>query len=574
MAARTEFEQTPEQRARRQLIEDLRLIEVREAAETDPKALINEIKFYDPASEQYVEFKMFPPEGWVAPIDSLPNGEFEFQKNGVDDWFWQSLIIDWFHDPKIKKYLILKARQLGITLMACAYALWLMLYRPGSVCVAYSYEEGEARKLVEACWMMFQALPPVLRNNVEVITPTRTDMPSEWIRLRHKNGKISSFQALPATKKHGHGARVTFAIMDEVAYMDYAKRIYTAINPAVSRGKAKLLLISTAFGVGNPETGEGSYFHVLWATRKLKKLAYLFLPWNLEPTRDDKWYQTEAMALDEVERNQQYPLNENDAFMLSGALYFDRDSLAYYSENVAKPIKTGHFVPTALRSAKFMNLREGLIDVYELPRSDGKYGLAVDMATGKGLDHTAMGVIDLETGAMVAELHAGKGFDAVRAAFQAHYLGRWYNTAKIAPERQGGYGDALIAFLRDGHGALPAYPNIYRHTSYTSGNKPIDEEYGMPMGPKNREMVIQGLKYWIYTRQFPWVSSGLRDELGTFVYRETAPSPAAQDGTNDDRVLMAAIAVDLFRQFGSHPEPRKKSWKKHKYTPPPTRRMT
>jgi hypothetical protein len=36
------------------------------------------------------------------------------------------------------------------------------------------------------------------------------------------------------------------------------------------------------------------------------------------------------MKLDEVERNQSYPRNENDAFMLSGALFFDRDALAWY----------------------------------------------------------------------------------------------------------------------------------------------------------------------------------------------------------------------------------------------------
>ena len=332
------------------LAEEIRLQLVREAAASDPKALINEIRFYDPSqadadkvANAWIEFRMFPPQDWKAPIEPLSGGEWEFSKDGTDDWYWQSLLVEWWHDPEKKKYLILKARQLGVTLLACAYVLWLLIYRPGSNSVAYSYEEGEAKKLVQATWAMYQALPDALKPNVKVLTPTRSEEPAEWIKVQHGDGRISGFQALPATKKHGHGTRVTFAIMDEVARQDHAREIYTAINPATTRGKAKLVMISTAAGVSNLETGVGNYFHWLYHTRREKKLEYRFLPWNLEPTRDEQWYADEAMKLDDVERNQQYPLTEADAFMLSGALYFDVEALTWYRHETQRPLLTGQF---------------------------------------------------------------------------------------------------------------------------------------------------------------------------------------------------------------------------------------
>jgi hypothetical protein len=552
------------------LIREMRLREAKEECQSDPKALINEIRFFDPSTEQWVEFKMYPPEGWKPPTIELPDGDWKFGTDGADDWYWQSLIIDWLHDPLLKKFLILKARQLGITLQACAYALWLMLFRPGAVCVAYSYTEDEAKKLAVAVWAMFRALPEIMTEHVDVVTPTRSEEPAEWIRLKHADGRISSFQALPATPKHGHGARVTFAIMDEVAYMDHARRIYTAINPATTRGRAKLLMISTAFGVSNPETGEGNYFHNLYATRREKKLAFRFLPWNLEPTRDQEWYDTEAIKLDEIERNQQYPLNENDAFMLSGALYFDREALGFYRQEVVPPEFTGQFVQTGRRRSKFMRLRDGIVDIFERPKQDAAYAIAVDSATGRGTDYTSADVIDLTNGAIVAQLHAK--IEAKRAAFQLHWLGVYYNEAKIAVERQGGNGEAIIVALRDGDQNLPAYKNLYKHRTYTRAGAVRSEEYGYPMSSANRNQMLDFLRTLIRERVFPWFSVGTVDELGTFIHVETGVSPRAQDGCRDDRVMSLAGAAEMFRQYGHHPA-KKRSWKKTKYQPHPSRQI-
>lgn len=568
-------------RARRRLIEEARLQEVKLAAQDDPKALIAEINAFDPTTLEHFQFTMFP-------ADDDPLWPYK-DPRGDEEWLWQSALVDWWtgvynplfslfeewspnfeYHPEQRVFLTLKARQLGVTWTGMALELWYMLFRPGSKCVIYSYNQDEAQKAITRAWLMFNSLPAVLRDHVEIVTPGRAEEPAEFIKVRHKeSGLISSIQALPATKKAGHGDTITFAIMDEVAYQDYARQIFKAILPATGRGNARLALISTANGVGNPETGEGSFFHVVYATRVERGIAFTFMPWDAEPTRDEAWYQRVAMKLDEVERNQSYPRNESDAFMLSGALFFDREALGWYRQNVRRAILRGQFVQNTTRKLDWMSLRDGIIEVFEKPVEWRKYALCIDSATGRGTDYTSMGVIDLETGAICAELHAK--IDSARAHIQAYALAKWYNNAKVAIERQGGYGEALIMLFRDGSRGLPPYGNLYRHIDFTKGKKPLAEAYGIPMGPTIRPSIVNNLAEWIRVRGFPWVSSGMMDEMGTFVYATTGTSPRALEGCNDDRVMMAGICVEMFRQFGRAASKNRKPRKKRSYEAHPTR---
>jgi hypothetical protein len=41
-------------------------------------------------------------------------------------------------------------------------------------------------------------------------------------------------------------------------------------------------------------------------------------------------------------------------------------------------------------------------------------------------------------------------------------------------------------------------------------------------------------------------------ECRTFVRQKTLPSPRAMDGSNDDRVMAFGIALEMYRQYGTH----------------------
>jgi hypothetical protein len=74
--------------------------------------------------------------------------------------------------------------------------------------------------------------------------------------------------------------------------------------------------------------------------------------------------------------------------------------------------------------------------------------------------------------------------------------------------------------------------------------------------------VISALGSAIRDRSLPWMSPGLVAECRTFVRAKSNPSPRAQDGTNDDRVMAACLALHLYSLKGYHPNARKKSKEK------------
>jgi hypothetical protein len=175
--------------------------------------------------------------------------------------------------------------------------------------------------------------------------------------------------------------------------------------------------------------------------------------------------------------------------------------------------------------------------------------MAVDTATGKGADYSAATVIDLDSMGFVAKIHGKMGAEML--ATQVHYLGRWFNDAMVAPEQGGGYGEALTIFLRDGKDGRPPYPNVYRHRHELRTDRLTQKTYGFPMTVKTRPLVIETLDRALREKALPWLDAEALSEYHTFVHASSNPSPRAQDGCNDDRVMADAVAVELFRQRGS-----------------------
>ena len=554
------------------LSRQLEMAEVRHRAKEDPKALLAHMKGFDPTLQEYFSFEMDDPHA---------------------DWGWQGLVIDWWMgtltpereallrefmgwwdgeiDPRLRKFIILKARQLGVTWLAVALGLWYILYRPGSNVVAWSQGLDEAKLLIQRAWLIFQGIPFELRSHAKVLSPLRSEIPSEQIVLQFADGRISTFVALPDTKKAGQSRTITLGIMDELARMEYARGIWGSVNPAVARG-GRLIGISTAEGEANIETGEGNFFALLWHKRKAFRLSAAFFPWNLHPERDEEWYETEAMALPPVERNRSYPLTPEDAFILSGDLYFDPEALKYYRVNPRRAIAHGNFVIEG-GQGKFVQQGNGLIRVDVMPRVGGKYGISADTASGRSRDYSVAHVIDLTSGDIVAMLRGKIDYPTFSA--QLKCLGRWYSApdgtpAKIIPERTG-VGEALIAFLRSDGDGLRAYGNIYQHVRKADVAKPTSGTFGYPMQTGTRSLVLENLRNWVQKRKIPFIDGQTLDEMSTFIYRDTGASPRAMEGCNDDSVMSLALALFLMEDRGEMPQVplRRKMWTAiQEYIPP------
>jgi hypothetical protein len=163
---------------------------------------------------------------------------------------------------------------------------------------------------------------------------------------------------------------------------------------------------------------------------------------------------------------------------------------------------------------------------------------------------------------IAAELH-GK-IDPDLAAEQVHFLGRWYNTARLAVEMGGGYGEPVVISLRDGKQGRRPYPKLFRYAPDDRPDFKQQATYGFPINQRTRPLLINQLESAIREELLPHIPMRTILECKTFVRRDTNPSPRAAEGTNDDRVMALAGALELYRRYGSHPRDVRTSRKRKK----------
>jgi hypothetical protein len=493
----------------------------------------------------------------VTCLDSRTGEQFKFQLNDESaGWHWQRGTLDgWIAHPL---NLVLKARQLGITWLAVGYALWKLLTKPGTRVLVVSINEDEAIKVVNRLFDMFHSLPEHLRFEAEITKPSRGARPSTLIEFTFKDGRISSAVGLPSTRRAGHGEVGTLVLLDEFARHEYARDSWKAMFAVADNG-GQIVVISTANGVSNVESGEGNFFHHLYVNGEAYGIDVQFLPWSLHPDRDERWYAQVARALPPYDRAEQYPRSPEDAFISTGLCWFDLEALAWYSEHAPlEPSYRMDFKPTENSAkAKIHRSDQGLVRVYAKPDPAHQYAIGADIATGRGLDYSCAYVIDLTSMGLAAEFHGR--VDSDEFAEQLHFLGRWYGDARIAVEMGGGYGEPVIISLRDGRKGRPHYPRLYRHTIQDRPDLPQMANYGFPINSKTRPLIINQIEQAIRERTIPALPSMLVMELRTFVRQKTLPTPRAQDGSNDDRVMALGIALEMYRLYGTHEKRHKRS---------------
>lgn len=226
-------------------------------------------------------------------------------------------------------FIILKARQLGISWLCCAYALWLCVFQAGRRVLLFSRGQREADELLRRVIAMFGRLPEWMRDHAPYERdPNATS--AEW-----RNG--STVESLPATQNAGRSLTASLVIADEFAFMQWAEQLYTALKPTIDGG-GQLIVVSTA-------NGARGLFHALWAKALARLNAFLpiFLNWRMRPGRDDAWYSRVALeAVSTALMMQEYPSTPEEAFSATDAEKFLPSMIWWDALRVDMPALEGH----------------------------------------------------------------------------------------------------------------------------------------------------------------------------------------------------------------------------------------
>ena len=496
--------------------------------------------------------------------DPLEEGEVWLEGNKLcardKSWRWQRWIVD--RALSKKRCIDLKGRQIGDTWIHLAVDVAEAILRPGTTSLLFRQREDEAVDNIRRWWILFTSLPGWVIERVPdrgKVGPIVINKPAEGkadrpgrdgVVLKFAGGSFSEIVPMTSAASSGHGRTVRRVMGDEAAHIDLLLSIRAAIEPAAGQ-YGHVDLISTANGRSNPETGEGNEFHRLWTQAEEVGYDRVFLPFDLHPDRDASWYETaeEVISLPLWKRQEQFPRDEHEAFALSDRAAFDPEALREYAERIPKLLRRYDFEPNPSHgTAKVAEHKDGRIKVYSEPTVGHTYAVGADVATGRGLDYSAAYVIDLTNAELVAEYH-GK-IEADVYARDLHFLGRKYNTALIAVETAGGYGEAVIIALRDGAAGRRPYPKLYKHVLSARPDKPVNRTFGFPTNTKTRPLILNQLERHLRERSLPWVTNDLLHEMSEFVHHNHGPSPRARDGSRDDRVMAAAIALEMFRLYG------------------------
>ena len=442
-----------------------------------------------------------------------------------DLYSYQDTILDTLVEQNM--VISLKARQIGMTTISVAYALWQAIFHQDSPWLFVSRNEGAATKMLNRGMYAYNRLPAWMKKRIGVpktLTQTFLVLP---------NG--SSIESVPATASTGRGDSVYGAILDEVAFMDYAESIWGAVEPLVY---GKVLLVSTANGMGN-------FFHETWLDSQEPGSPWegIFYPWNVRETRDQSWYEQKRLSYRgrEWQFFQEYPSNPEEAFAKSGRVAFPTDLMA--EQPLIEPVARFEYI---LESG-FEDVELGAdvdvpVDVWVRPEvwrdemdvvvQKPNYVIGVDVA--EGLEHgdwSYVCVFDANTGEQCASSKSHIPVEYLAGLVEE--LGYYYHTALVIVERNNA-GLVPLSQLQERQ-----YPRLYRHKDIAQRNRTRRRQYGWHTSRASKPKMVHDFALALKEQEVVLHDRAFQLEAQVFV--ADGSGGYAATSTNHDDVIMGTL---------------------------------
>jgi hypothetical protein len=511
---------------------------------------------------------------------------------------------------------ILKARQEGVSTLVAARFFRAIHLWPGIVALVIADSLTRAGALYDIYDRYYNNLPPELK-------PVRTRRANQRsVKFSHD----SELSVRPATDTEaGRAITVHRVHASELAYWgDQADETWISLMQSVPDQGSEVIVESTA-------KGAGGLFHRLWEDAEAGESGWIaiFLPWWIheeyerEPdaeivdaiTKEPDDFEKQALeegfqyrgkthiltlpklawrrativekfggdprhpSKDAIRQFQQeYPATAEEAFLVSGACFFDEDRLRSLARRGEDPETRGRLVRRDDRSVGIDPNIRGPFRAWNPPEIGRHYVVGADTAEGiekakerssienevGGRDYSAAVVLRLpyrdgdvqHPAKVVAELHGHLAPEVF--AEQLRLLGEMYSCgeskageyrskALVAVERSHSSGQTVLRLLNESFNYHP----LFWHREINRRTRKIGRRVGWITDVTSRMPMLDDLGRAIREDKIEIRGKDLLREMTTFVFWPNG-KPMAEEGCHDDRVIALGIAWQMASREHSH----------------------
>lgn len=412
---------------------------------------------------------------------------------------------------KHDRVIILKSRQLGITTLSAAYALWLMIFHKDQSILALAPTQEKARNIVDKVRFAYAELPSWLK-----IDAVENHKLSLWLA----NG--SKIKAASGASESARGYTANILILDEAAFIENAEELWGSAQQTLATG-GKAILLSTPNGLE-------AFFHKMWADAEMGENNFIpiKLRWDVHPDRTQKWRDDQDRELGKKMAAQECDCS----FLSSGDTYFESDDIEYYAEHLEEPIE--------------MRGHQRDYWIWEYPEVGKNYMVIVDTARGDGSDYSTMQVLDVYSGAQVAEYRAS--VDSKQLSKLAISICLEYNSALLIVENTGLGHSTMSDILDIGYNNIYYSPkgdtlNVSQYMTQFYEYDTSKMTPGFTTSTKTRPEILLAMRGYVKDHLIKIRSIRTHNEMRTFIWKNGKPQ--AQTGYNDDLIMPYAIGLYL-----------------------------
>jgi phage terminase large subunit len=181
--------------------------------------------------------------------------------------------------------LVEKSRDMGLTWLSMAYAIWMWLFHDG-IKIGFGSRKEDLVDRIGDPDCIFEKGRMILRYLPKEFLPKEFDINKHCPHMKILNPDNDSAIIGESGKEIGRGGRSSMYFKDESAFYEQPKRI----DAALSQNSDVKIDISTPNGEGNP-------FH---QKRVSGKIPVFTFHWRDDPRKDDNWYKEQCEKLDPI----------------------------------------------------------------------------------------------------------------------------------------------------------------------------------------------------------------------------------------------------------------------------------